>query len=97
MPPLAPTASQCRNAHPEERGCFFLPDEPILPLWLRLRRSGKPGNVSLVSVGQYGPTPPGRDGIDGIYGNGYSVTYEASMCGSALTLPPQNVSLSELL
>jgi hypothetical protein len=35
------------------------------------------------SVGQYGPTPPGRCGIDGIYGNVDSVTYEASMCGSA--------------
>ena len=35
------------------------------------------------SVGQYGPMPPGRGGIDGIYGNVYSLTYEASMCGSA--------------
>lgn len=35
------------------------------------------------SVGQYGPTSPGRCGIDGKYGNVYSVTYEASMCGSA--------------
>ena len=38
------------------------------------------------SVGQYGPTSPGRCGIDGIYGNVYSVTYEASMCGSASIL-----------
>jgi hypothetical protein len=35
------------------------------------------------TVGQYGPTCPGNPGIDGNYGNVYSVTYEAAKCGSA--------------
>lgn len=34
-------------------------------------------------MGQYGPTCPGNPGIDGNYGNVYSVTYEAAIRGSA--------------
>ena len=40
-------------------------------------------HVHRSAVGQYGPTCPGIPGIDGIYGNVYSLTYEASMRGSA--------------